>query len=580
MIKLFLLFIILSLNFQASAQLTPFEQNSTQNVTATYSEAISFYQALDKKYAQLKLITYGLTDIGIPLHLAVLSRDGDFDPAEIRKKNKTIILINNGIHPGEPEGIDASMMLARNLLKKNEIPANVVICIVPIYNVDGSLNRGNSRINQNGPENYGFRGNYQNLDLNRDFIKSDSKNSISFQQIFNFWRPEILIDNHTSNGSDYQYVITLIQTQKDKLNPILSGYMTGKMVPYLYTEMEKSGFFMSPYVNNVAEIPDNGIEGFLETPRYSTGYAALHNVIGFMPETHMLKTFSQRVKATYLFMQLTVNLVERDSKIITTNKKKADLNTAAQTNFTLNWKLDTTQLAQILFKGYEARRKKSEVTGFERLYYDRNAPFEKQITLRDKFVPALEVQKPIAYVVPQSWEKVIQLLKLNGVEMKQLKADSQIDLDMYYIADYKTVERPYEGHYVHSNVLLNRVMQKVQFYKGDFVVYVNQVQNRYIVETLEPQGDDSFFAWNFFDSVLGRKEGFSAYVFEDEAAKIVRNDPRLLKQLEEEKLVNPELTKSGSLQLNWIYKHSIYYEKTHSRYPVGRLMNNLKLDLK
>jgi hypothetical protein len=70
----------------------------------------------------------------------------------------------------------------------------------------------------------------------------------------------------------------------------------------------------------------------------------------------------------------------------------------------------------------------------------------------------------------------------------------------------------------------------VKFYAGDYVVYTNQALNRYIVETLEPQGVDSFFAWNFFDSVLGEKEYFSDYVFEDVAAALLKNDPELKKK--------------------------------------------------
>ena len=126
------------------AQLTPFEKDPKGNTTATYAEAIAYYQQLDQKYDQLKLITCGPTDIGKPLHLAVLSKNKVFDPVLLRKQNKRIILINNGIHPGEPEGIDASMMLVRNLLKNNSLPDNVVLCFIPIYNIDGSLNRSST----------------------------------------------------------------------------------------------------------------------------------------------------------------------------------------------------------------------------------------------------------------------------------------------------------------------------------------------------------------------------------------------------------------------------------------------------
>ena len=575
-----LLLLMVSTYQYVSAQLTPYEKSTDKNITAKYSEVISFYEALDAKYPQLKMITCGPTDIGKPLHLVVLSRDEVFDPATIRLQNKRVLLINNGIHPGEPEGIDASMMLARNLLEQKVVPKDVVICIIPVYNIDGSLNRGVSRINQNGPESYGFRGNYRNLDLNRDFIKGDSRNSRSFQEIFNTWKPEVFVDNHTSNGADYQYIMTLIPTQKDKLQPVLAQYLSDRFIPDLYQQMEKAGYPLTPYVNSVRETPDSGIEGFLETARYSTGYAALHNTIGFMPETHMLKPYKQRVESTYQFMEEVLSIVKRDSKLIGENKRKADGELRTQRSFPLAWKLDKRDSSTFSFRGYEAKFKKSEVSGLDRLYYDRNSPYEKKIKVWNKFIPVTEVDKPVAYIIPQAWQEVIALLKLNSVQMSQLSADTILDVAMYYIADYKTSPRPYEGHYMHNNVKLTVVKQQVKYFAGDYVIYVNQPQNRYIVETLEPQGVDSFFAWNFFDSVLGQKEHFSAYVFEDEAASLLKNDPELRKEFEKAKTADPQMAKSAYASLEWIYKHSVYYEKTHLRYPVGRLMSDVKLDIK
>src|ERR1700744_4268624 len=154
--------------FCTQAQITPFEQAKDHNYTATYPEIISYYKKLNALYPQqMKTFNYGSTDIGYPLTLIVLSRDKVFDPKLIKKQNKRVLLINNGIHPGEPEGIDATMMLTRDMLKKNTLPKNVVLAFVAVYNIDGCLNRGYSRVSQNGPAGYGFRGNYRNLDLNR-----------------------------------------------------------------------------------------------------------------------------------------------------------------------------------------------------------------------------------------------------------------------------------------------------------------------------------------------------------------------------------------------------------------------------
>ncbi|RZK98864.1 MAG: hypothetical protein EOO62_25700, partial [Hymenobacter sp.] len=273
---------------------TPFERDPAHNTTATYAECIGFYKELAASYpATMQLREAGPTDSGQPLHEVVLSADGTFEPGASRAKGRPVLFIQNGIHPGEPEGIDASMMLARNILQDNKLRnllQKVTVVIIPAYNIDGMLNRNSTtRANQNGPAAYGFRGNARHLDLNRDFVKQDSRNARSFAALFGKWRPEIFVDTHTSNGADYQYTITLIPTQPDKLGPELGKYLQNSLLPALYKGMDQKHWPMTPYVDFEGETPESGLRAFLESPRYSTGYAALFNTIGFMPETHMLK---------------------------------------------------------------------------------------------------------------------------------------------------------------------------------------------------------------------------------------------------------------------------------------------------
>ena len=337
---------------------------------------------------------------------------------------------------------------------------------------------------------------------------------------------------------------------------------------------------MIPYVNSIGQTPETGITGFIESPRYSTGYTTLHNTIGFMPETHMLKSYDLRVDATYKLLQTYIDVVERDAKVIGENKRKADEFVAVQKEFPLEWALNKNESDSIPFKGFQAGKKTSEISGVDRLFYDRSKPFTKKIKEYNKFEPSVSVQKPVAYIIPKAWDRVIALLKLNNVKIEQLKADTKINVESYYIGDFKTGARPYEGHYLHSAVKLKQVEQTLQYYAGDFVVYVNQFTNRYIVETLEPQATDSFFNWNFFDSILDMKEHYSAYVFEDTGAELLKNNAKLKAQLEEKKATDTTFAKSGSAQLEFVYKNSDYYEKTHNRYPISRLLNNVKLDLK
>ncbi len=564
---------------QHSALTIPFEQSD--NTTATYTEIISFYEELAALVPQVQLMTYGQTDSGKPLHLAVLSTDGDFEPASIRRKGKQILMVNNAIHAGEPCGVDASMMLLRDYCAKAELQEyleNTVVIIVPAYNIGGVLNRNSTtRTNQNGPEAYGFRGNARNLDLNRDFIKCDSKNAQSFNQLFTAWQPDVFVDNHTSNGADYQYTITLIPTQHNKLNPHLANYQQQQLLPQLFEGMKARKWEMTPYVYS-RNTPDEGIADFLDLPRYSSGYAALFNCLSFMPETHMLKPFEDRVQSTYHFMDVLLRTMHKDQSALRAAREKAIKSTMEQDTFALNWQLDQQQVDTLLFKGYTAKYKPSEISGKDRLYYDHQEPYEKSIPFYHYYKASAKVAKPVAYIIPQAYSEVINRLRWNGVSMRRLTSDQLVPVELYKIEEFKTRDA-YEGHYLHYNTQVEKRKENWKYRKGDYVVYVNQATNRYIVETLEVQAPDSFFSWNFFDGILAQKEYFSSYVFEDLAVEILKEQPELKAKLEKRKNEDKEFAENAYAQLSFIYQNSPHYEPGHRIYPVGRIVESIDLKL-
>jgi murein tripeptide amidase MpaA len=552
----------------------PFEQNPNQ--TLTYEEIITTYQALAAAYPrQFHLGTMGTTDIGEPLHVAVLSADGEFDAEKIRRSGRRILLINNGIHPGEPEGIDATILLLRDMLTKpdyQKLLEHLVIVAIPVYNVDGCINRsGFSRANQNGPEQYGFRGNARNYDLNRDFVKCDSRNARAFNAVFRHWMPDVFVDNHTSNGADYQYTMTLIPTLHSKLEAPLGDFLSTKMLPYLFREMKNRRWEMIPYVDTPGPTPESGIVNFCDYGRYSTGYAALWNTIGFMPETHMLKPFADRLESTRQFMEVVIGFIHQNHRELAEKRAQAFEQTKNKSLFHLDYSMDASRHDSILFKGYEAKYKPSEVSGLPRLWYDRSAPYEKMIPYYNYFKPSVSVEKPVAYIIPQAWENVLERLKINQVVMEPLQKDTTMTVQSYRIGSFKNREA-WEGHYYHSRVQLETIQHERTFRKGDLVVYVNQEANRYLVETLEPNAPDSWFAWNFFDPILMQKEYFSDYVFEDLAAQFLKENPAIRTELEAKKLADPEFANDGAKQLDWVYRKSPWYEPTHRLYPVARLL--------
>ena len=570
--KIVIILSVITFTCSSKAQQCRFEKTDGKE-SATYFEAIDWYKNLDKVSPQLIVKEMGMSDAGYPLHLVLISNDGKFDPAQWHKQNKAVLLINNGIHPGEPDGIDASMLLVRDIIsKKIKLPDNVVLAFIPVYNIGGCLNRNSySRVNQNGPVEYGFRGNAQNLDLNRDFTKSDSKEARSFAQLFHWLDPDILMDNHVSDGADYQHTMTLLTTQYDKLGADLGHWLKTVFEPQLYTGMTEKKWDMVPYVNFEGADFDKGMDMFYDPPRYSSGYAALFQTIGFVPETHMLKPYKDRVLSTYALMQTLIEKSAINAKELIAQRNKAKAEVVKEKSFPLSWTNDSTQFNTITFKGYEQAFKPSDATGLQRMYYDHSKAFTKQVKFFNVFTPSNFIAAPGAYLIPQGWGNVVDLLKLNNVLVKQLSNDTIIEVEAYHIDDYKTLSRPYEKHHKNSGVKVSVMKQKIKFLKGDYIIPMNQPANRYIIEMLEPTGDDSFFAWNFFDAVLQQKEGYSDYRWEDVAADYLLKNPDLKKKLEDKKAADPKFAANGSAQLDFIYKNSPYYEPGHNRYPVYRL---------
>lgn len=552
---------------------TPYELGN-QNQTTTWSDCIAWYEALARDYpGVLRFGTIGTSDAGLPIHAGVVSADGVFGREQIKASGRPVFFNNNGIHPGEPEGVDGCMALVRDFCTQ---PARLaalgetVFIFIPLYNVDGSINRANtSRVNQDGPEQFGFRGNSRHLDLNRDFVKCDTLTAQVFNKFFTAWDPDVMVDTHTSNGADYSYTMTLIHTQPDKLGGELGGFLRDTMLPALYADMAQRGWPTCPYVNPVKDSPDHGIADFLETARFSTGYAALHHTIGFMPETHMLKPFQDRYESMRALVESALDFTVQNAAQIQVLRRAAKAAGRARAEWPIHWVMDEANPGSFRFKGYEAKYKPSVLGGYTRLHYDRNSPWERDIAWYNRFNADITVPAPTAYVIPQAWREAVERLQLNGVQLERVDADRMQEVDYYHIASVASRPNAYEGHLFHDDVQLEKRRAQVLLRAGDYIVPLDQDAARYVIETLEPLAHDSFFRWGFFNSVLEKKEAYSDYVFEDEAEQLLRDEPELASKFTEWKSANPGLLSNQEAVLDFIFAHCTKYrEPEWRRYPV------------
>ena len=372
-------------------------------------------------------------------------------------------------------------------------------------------------------------------------------------------------------GADYQYILTHLFTQHNKLGGALGEYLHTQMMPNLEQKLADKDWDITPYVNVFNKTPDSGFSQFLDSPRYSTGYTTLFNTLGMMVETHMLKPYKQRVEGTYELMKSMIAIIEEDHKNIKTLRHSMFSDLRKRKKYVLNWSIDTTRSTTLQFKGYEGSMIPSSITGAQRLKFDRTKPFTKKVTYLNYFKPDTEVAIPKAYIIPQGWHNIIDLLRLNRVEMHPLEKDTIIQVESYKIDSYQTRKNAYEGHYLHYNTNVKVATENLQFRAGDYLVKTNQQAFRYLIETLEPEAPDSFFNWNFFDTILQQKEGFSPYVWEDKAKALLEKEPKLQSALNTKRSFDKDFANNWYAQLEWLYKQSENYEKAHLQYPIFRI---------
>jgi hypothetical protein len=383
------------------------------------------------------------------------------------------------------------------------------------------------------------------------------------------------VDTHVTNGTDHQHVLTLISTQHNKLDGELGEYLENTFESEIFQSLNDKNRAPIVYVNVHGGSPNEGWTQFWDAARYSSGYTSLFQTLGFISESHMWKPYKERVENTYDYLETMIMLTAKNGGIIQEKRKNDRQALLESDSLATNWEINKGKFRMVTLKGFKSSMPTNSLTGNPLLHYDRNQPIEKEVPFYNEYAITNKVKVPNYYVIPQAWGNVIERLTANGVQFTSLKKDSLMRVEGYRIEAYQTAKTAYEGHYLHFGTTISSETKQIKFRKGDIMVPTKQLSKKYLVEVLEPSSQDSFFNWNFFDTILQQKERFSDYVFAEKAKEILvsltqkEQDAFYKMQQEDEAFAN-----SNYAQLDWIYKRSVYYEKAHLAYPVYRYFIN------
>lgn len=553
--------------------------------TSRYGEAIAYAKRLD---AASPLITYssiGKSGEGRDIPLLIAATGRAFTPELARQQRKAIVFIQAGIHAGEIDGKDAGLALLRDIAitkTRSELLKDVVILFVPIYSVDGHENwSAYNRINQNGPDEMGFRANATNLNLNRDYMKADAPETRAWLALWNKWKPDIFIDSHVTNGADFQYNVTYEYAHHHEVAPSIKAWMDEHFDGVVVPKVEKEGNLVTHYVEFAGREVTGGIATFIATPRYATGYTAIRNRAGLLIETNVYKSYKSRVRGTYDVLRYFVEEAGNSKSSLFVANITADAQTVERgrtyddkRQFPLTLSIDRQRSTALAFKGVKYTMEDSTISGGQRIIYG-TEPLNITIPRYDEARIATAVAPPLYYIIPPQYKDAIDVLGAHGIKFTRLKEPMTVEVESYRLSEPRWATSSFENR-VTLTAKPNPVTETRTFAAGSVLIPLAQEAANVAIHLLEPASPDSFLSWGFFNSIFEQKEGGSGYVLEKLARDMLAKDPKLQEEFDR-RLLDPAFARNPQARLRFFYERSPYFTNQKiGVYPVGRITTRIR----
>jgi murein tripeptide amidase MpaA len=564
--------------------LQTFYEKSGFKATPSYDETVNYCRQLDQASPLIRYTTFGTSPQGRELPLLIIDPLGKFDAASAQRDGKMVVLIEAGIHPGEIDGKDAGLMFFRDLVIRQQfgaLPQNLIFLFIPIFNVDGHERFGPyNRINQEGPEEMGWRTTAQNLNLNRDFLKAESPEMQAWLKLYQQWQPGFFVDIHVTDGADYQYVMTYGMETFGNMDKGLTDFTNSSFIPSMESYLDRAGYPAFPYIMfRKWHDPRSGLRSSVGGPRFSQGYTASQNRIGLLVENHSLKDYKTRVSGTYELLRFLASYLDKQHEAIMELNAKADQQTSSASfrkdPFAVNYKA-TTDSIMVDFRGVEYDVEKSDLTGGDWFKYHPDRPVTFKVPYFNQQVPSATVLIPEAYIIPPEWNVIIEKLSLHGIQYTVLENPVFVNVESYRFTKIEYSKTSYEGH-TQVTPVFETYTEERKYPAGSVIIPTDQRAARVIVHMLEPASPDSYLQWGFFNIIFELKEYFETYKMEEYARKMLAENPGMKNEFERWKAENPEAAQSQWSQLEWFYFRSPWVDAKRNIYPIGRILDRTAL---
>jgi hypothetical protein len=106
---------------------------------------------------------------------------------------------------------------------------------------------------------------------------------------------------------------------------------------------------------------------------------------------------------------------------------------------------------------------------------------------------------------------------------------------------------------------------------GSLLVPIAQAKSHLVMTLLEPRSPDSFVSWGFFNNAFERKEYMEAYVAEDVAEKMLKEDASVKAAFEKRVAEDPAFAKDPAARLDFFYQRHPSWDERLNLYPIYRV---------
>jgi hypothetical protein len=550
--------------------------------TANYDETLAWLRQLQRHFPEMYLGFYGTSGEGRAMPFVVVSREKAFTGRRARKAGKPIVLIQNGIHAGEIDGKDASLLLLRELAlgKHPQVLDAVTLVVLPIYNVDGHERISPyNRPNQDGPRaGMGFRTTTNGLDLNRDYLKLSSEEARSLVALVNDWRPHLHVDDHVTDGVDMDWVLTWSWAEAPQAPAPVDAWLAAHM-PAVLGATAQAGHKVGPYVDLVdRNDPTKGFSSWVGQPRYSSGYFPLRNRPSILVENHSYKPYRQRVLANRDFLWALLDEIARDPAALTGAVAAAEAAEVAKGRpdappSEVAVDVEPSPASDpIRFPVYPGEVKTSVVSGQPLLLFHRPVgcavkAIEVPWIHRSAVVKALP--RPRGYLVLPGWPQIEARLRGHGLRVERLQEPAELAVEAMRASEPKPAAASYQG-LTRLTAKIERSPETRKIPAGALWVPADQPDFEVAVQLLEPEAPDSLLSWGLLSSLFEGKEYVDARVLEGLAADRLK-DPKLAAEWATA-LKDEKFAADPQARYQWWFRRTPYWDATIGLLPYFRVM--------